>query len=71
MSTNISDTAVIHLTLNLLFSLGQFGLNPGDWKIQSGQHINQLVLVNHKDPEFRLLGTVHRGRWSSIKVLSI
>lgn len=71
MGAAFIDTVTLGLTLKLMLSLGEFGLDPQEWQIAEGGFAKQVLLVNTNDPEFRLLGEVNQGTWKSIQVLSI
>lgn len=65
------ETWAIGLTLNLLISLADFGLNPQDWMIIDKTQSNHLVIANKLDPEFQLIGEIKNNKWQSLEVFSI
>ncbi len=71
MGATFIDSVTLGLTLKLVLALGDFGLDPNEWQIADGGFAEQVLLVNTKDPEFRLLGEVAKGNWKSIQVLSV
>lgn len=71
MGAAFIETVTLGLTLKLILALGEFGLDPQEWQIAEGGFAEQLLLVNTNDPEFRMLGIVRNGNWSSLQVLSI
>lgn len=71
MGAGFMDAITLGLTLKLILSLGDFGLDPSEWQMAEGALSEHVLLINTKDPEFRLLGEVAHGSWKSIQVLSL
>ena len=57
----------------LLKTLKNFGLNPAEWNLAGGgaEFFSTLLLVNKKDPEFKLIGHLGQKGWTRIQLLSI
>lgn len=57
----------------LVEKLIQFGLDPHDWVIADGSQgfFNRLLLINKRDPDFRLIGEKGRKGWKNLQLLSI
>lgn len=71
MGAAFIETFTLGLTLKLMLALNEFGLDPQEWHIAEGGYTSHVLLVNSRDPEFRLLGEVSGSKWKSIEVLSI
>lgn len=65
------ETLALSLTLNLLLSLTDFGLDPQDWAIVESPVSNHLVIAHKCDPEFQMIGEVKNNKWNSLQVISV
>ena len=57
----------------LVEKLIQFGLDPHEWTIanEGRGFFNTLLLVNKRDPDFKLIGEKGRSGWKNLQLLSI
>jgi hypothetical protein len=57
----------------LVEKLIQFGLDPHEWTIanEGKGFFNTLLLVNKRDPDFKLIGEKDRRGWKNLQLLSI
>ncbi len=57
----------------LIEKLIQFGLDPQEWIIENegSGFFNTLLLVNKRDPEFKLIGEKDQLGWKQLQILSI
>ena len=60
-------------TGSLLEKLSIFGLNPQEWDFADNGEgfFSTLLIINKKDPQFRLIGHVNPKGWQKIEVLSL
>ena len=56
---------------SLIEKLIQFGLDPQEWIIANENFFDTLLLVNKRDPDFKLIGEKGPKGWKSLQLLSI
>jgi len=58
---------------SLIEKLIQFGLDPEEWVIANDEPslFDTFLLINKRDPEFRLVGERSRKGWKKLTLLSI
>ncbi len=66
-----------NLNSSLINELYKFGLNPQDWNLEKDKNCDHLyLLVNRKDPDFQMLGSLELRsdqniNWSEIQICNI
>lgn len=67
------QTAATTKKKTLVEKLIQFGLDPQEWIIENEGKgfFNTLLLINKRDPEFKLIGEKDQNGWKGLQLLSI
>jgi hypothetical protein len=67
----MQTTTIQKKTKTLIEKLIQFGLDPHEWTIANEGFFDTLLLINKRDPEFKLIGEKGPRGWKTLQLLSV